>query len=206
MRSILMALIVSAFSLNASAGIIGMLSESESTKFELVEVSDGKVKVAVSSKFDFPVLYLSRYLGGEGGNVMAVLAALNQGKAPEGEKVAEWMAPDTDRASLKVGVFSSNEKHSFVSMFTGQQVNLEIATSQRTSSKDLGDGIIKQVFEFSIADFAGPNSDKLTKGEIDLALVTQSRAPGAFDSSLKKSVVVNLAIPGSANACSKVLN
>jgi hypothetical protein len=206
MRSILMALVVTGFSLNASAGIIGMLGEGDSTKLELVEVTDGKVKVALTSNYDFPVLHLSRYLGGEGGNVMAMLAALDQGKVPEGQKVSEWMAPDTGRASLKVGVFVNKEKHSFVSMFTGQQVNLEMATSQRTSSKDLGNGVMKQVFEFSVADFAGPNAAQLTKGEIDLALVTQSRAPGAWDSEMKKSIEVNLAIPGSANACSKVLN
>jgi len=206
MRSFLAAFILSVFSLNASAAIIGMLSESDTTKLELVSSNNGTVKIAVTANYDLPVLYLSRFLGGEGGNVADFIAALSQGKMPEGPKVADWMAPDTDRVSLKVGVFQSNEKHSFVSLFTGQQTNLEMATSSRISIEVLADGSKKQVFEFSVADFAGSNSQKLLNGEIDLALVTQSRAPGAYDSAMKKSVELNFTKQGSAISCNKALN
>ncbi|MNY63895.1 hypothetical protein D3C86_2009220 [compost metagenome] len=93
-----------------------------------------------------------------------------------------------------------------MSFFTGQQTNLEMATSSRISIEVLADGSKKQVFEFSVADFAGPNSQKLLNGEIDLALVTQSRAPGAYDSAMKKSVELNFTKQGSAISCNKALN
>lgn len=205
MRLAFMAFLVSAFSLNASAGIIGMLSEGESTKLELVSVENGLVKVTVTSQYEFPVLHLSRYLGGEGGNMTDVLAALSQGKVPEGPKVADWMAPDSDRASLKVGVFINTEKHSFRSFYTGQQVDLEMATSSRKSVEALADGRKKQAFEFSVSEFAGPNNvENLLRGDLDIALVTQSRAPGAFDSEMKKSIEINLAGKDAGKSCNTV--
>lgn len=191
MRMCLIVVLVSTFCLSAKAAIIGMLSEDEQAKLELVQVSEESVRIAIVSAYDLPEIYLSRFLGGEGGNVSDLFSALSQGKLPAPETVADRMAEDVGRRYVKIGVFTSKEKHSFVSLFTGQRVELPISTAPRISEVALENGFKRQIFEFAASSVAAAEDlAALVHGEVDLALVTQVRA--GFETEMRKSLELNL--------------
>jgi hypothetical protein len=187
-----LAALVMLCSLNASAAIIGMLVEDEITKIELVGVSEDDyiVRIAVTRPAEYPLenLYLSPYLGGEGGDVAKIIAALQKGEVPPFTKVAEWMTADTDRPSAKVGLFTRNEKFSFVSMYTGQPTEIKHIKAQLINSEKVASGV-KQTFEFRFP-YVVTNEDwlLLKARQVDLTLVTQTRAAIGFDMELKRSI------------------
>ncbi len=195
---------------SASAAIMGMLAESESTQVDLATLPVAKdyvVKIAVISDRKIEVLYFSRYLGGQGGNVADILAALQQGKLPSPPTVGSWMGEDqTAPPSEKIGIFDSPSSFSFVSAFTGQPTVVPHTHSLRLSIEQLPDGRFKQIFALGFPYAVNDEAlETLKAGKMNVTLVTQAREPGAFDTSLKRTLELPALLFLGTSGCAPLL-
>ena len=146
------------------------------------------MSVTLNKCYDIPNLYISRYLGGEGGSVATLMEFLSKGQVPPPAEVASWMEP-SETPSEKIGLYVDADNFIIKqSVFTGQQRVIPHVPVQRVSVEALSDGRMKQTFKLEPADFVLASIVFTEDFERPISLVTQIIKPGDFDASLKRTV------------------
>ncbi len=175
------------FSANpAHAAIMGMLFEGNGGRVEYA-TQDGKVEIRLIDFPEMKSLIITRYLPSEGGNVAAVMAALQAGKIPL-NPVSGWVRPDADeKPTLVLALFYPDHLVEFKSIFSGKLVKVPHKMVSRFSEVQDDKGSNVQIFKISPSLLLADINESLQfqAGNQEIKFVTQSTSKGDFDVTVK---------------------
>jgi hypothetical protein len=213
MKLIQLSLVLAICLLNqsAQAAIIGMLHEDSNTKVRVLSLPNemhDSATVEIVSPYRLDKIYFSRFLGGEGGDALAVLQAMMEGRTPPHQEIQEWMEADTaENRSAKIGIFTpeSDSKFNFQSALTGQQTSIPRVESQAKVVRQLPNGSYRQLFDFPVSQtLSSQQMIEISDGKMDVSLVTQHSSANNFDSSLKRTAELPVKAAFRRYMCRKV--